>query len=391
MTMHDVKDELRRTARAFGSPAIDLSTTARLGNRRSVRLRLVAATTALAVVAVSGAFLVRAFDGAPGVAGPGLARVENDPISFSISQDPGVADPSRIGIVGADGPLVEVEGFASTNGWSPDGTHLAFSRSPDEDTDPSDRDIWVVDTDGENETQLTDGPAGDFAPQFSPDGQALMFQRTRDGESPALMVMTSGGSNLHRIAGADDEVIFESQWSPTGEQILTMGHPGEEGEDNWLAVMDAEGGNRRVIFSGPFNEPTWSPDGKQILISSQGQLLLVPVDGGEPTTAVEGVDPQGLTQVEWSPDGANILFTRPISPKEGEELWIVASTGGAPRLVADSLQWRSPDPAWSPNGSEIAFVRRGDIWTVDLASLDETQVTDTPEYESLPSWATSSP
>ena len=158
---------------------------------------------------------------------------------------------------------------------------------------------------------------------------------------------------------------------------------------NWLAVMDADGTDRRVVYKGAYNEPSWSPDGNHIVISSGGSLLVVPVDGGGSTQVLDGIDRQGLAEVAWSPDGANILYTRPIDSTQTEELWVMPVSGGSPQRVTQGLQWRDASPAWAPDGDAIAFVRDGDIWTVDLLTNQQSRITSSPEYESDPAWAVS--
>ena len=107
--------------------------------------------------------------------------------------------------------------------------------------------------------------------------------------------------------------------------------------------------------------------------------------GRTSATLVDGV--HGDVVFRWSPDGSRILFTQPVSAQHGEELWIVSSDGSDRRLVAEGLQWRDALAAWSPDGALIAFVRDGDIWTVDVDGGEERQITDTPDYESMPAWS----
>ena len=386
--MHDLKQELRRTADEFGVPDVRFEDVRRVASRRNGVRRASAAAVALIVVAASGSLLFRALEGGTRVADTGLAGIENGPISFTIAEKQDNPNTSRIGIVDGPGSAVDVvRGFPDpdTGGWSPDGSQFVFSRG---DTSSAiGPDIWVADRDGTNLRQLTDGAAGDYAARFSPSGRQILFERVEDDVSPSLMLMDADGQNLRRIAGADDEVIFDAAWSPDGTHILAIGHSGEEGDPNWLAVMDSDGDNRRVLFEGRYNEPSWSADSARILISSQSRLLAVPLDGGDAVEVLDGLARQGLSQVEWSPDGANVLYTQPIDPGSGEELWVAPVSGDAPRLVAEGLQWRDPDPAWAPNGSAIAFVRDGDIWTVDIDTGEQTQITATDEYEGNPAWA----
>ena len=314
--MHNLQQDLKRAADGYGTPHVMFDDVRRKATRRNGVRRVSAALVALAVVAASGAFLLRAFDRGSSIAGTRLLGVENGPISFTIAQNRLVAETSQIGIVDGPGAPVEtVKGYPDfdTGGWSPDGSMLVFSRAAD--SSETDYGIWVVARNGAEPRQLTSGPHGDFAAMFSPNGQQILFLRRMDGISPALMLMDSDGGNQRLIAGADDEVIFGALWSPDGRHILTIGHPGEEGEVNWLAVMDPDGTDRRVLFRGRYNEPSWSADGTQILISSQSRVLVVPLNGGEPIEVLDGLARQGLSQVEWSPNGANVP-TR--SPSKGE-------------------------------------------------------------------------
>jgi TolB protein len=86
-------------------------------------------------------------------------------------------------------------------------------------------------------------------------------------------------------------------------------------------------------------------------------VLVVPVVGGEALELVEGTEPA------WSPDGEWIYFVRP------DGIWRIASAGGAMAPIEGTAA--GADPAVSPDGTELAFTRigeggKGDIWVVPL-------------------------
>jgi Tol biopolymer transport system component len=113
--------------------------------------------------------------------------------------------------------------------WSPDGTKIAFVSWRDSQY-PNDCkggdcnfDIYVMDADGSNQTRITDNPAEDWAPIWSPDGTKIAFQSLRDepahpkdcGNScnSEIYVMNLDGSNVIRITnnGTPD---FNIAWRP---------------------------------------------------------------------------------------------------------------------------------------------------------------------------------
>ena len=99
-------------------------------------------------------------------------------------------------------------------------------------------------------------------------------------------------------------------------------------------------------------------------------------------------DGQEIAQIAWTPDGRSIIFVRggdfetfrdnpnPASLPQGveQDIWIIPATGGAPRKIAEGSQ-----PAVSPKGDRIAFLKKDEIWSIGL-----TKTTPNPRSSSTP-------
>jgi Tol biopolymer transport system component len=121
--------------------------------------------------------------------------------------------------------------------------------------------VYSMDIDGANQTNLTNSPADNFNPAWSPDGTAIAFASERDGNRE-IYVMDADGANQTNLTNspADD---FHPAWSPDGTAIAFA----SERDDNYeIYVMDADGANRARLTSHPATDwtPTWSPDGTAI-------------------------------------------------------------------------------------------------------------------------------
>ena len=159
--------------------------------------------------------------------------------------------------------------------WSPSGKRIAFASDRD-----GNGEIYVMDTDGQNPQRLTDNPAVDHSPSWSSDGKRIAFVSERD-EHPhkvqgqfagEIYVMDTDGGNLQNLTNnpADDD---GPSWSPDGKQIAFA----SDREDNlgWdIFVMNTNGRNPRNLTKGhgwADLDPSWSPDGKRIAFSSFGR------------------------------------------------------------------------------------------------------------------------
>ena len=100
-------------------------------------------------------------------------------------------------VIGAGGPMQltnnpDADDSGAT--WSPDGTRIAFTRLTAGDQ------IYMMNADGSNQTQLTNTPGGDGGPAWSPDGTKIAFTSTRNGSlNPQIYVMDVNGSNHIRL------------------------------------------------------------------------------------------------------------------------------------------------------------------------------------------------
>ena len=132
--------------------------------------------------------------------------------------------------------------------------------------------------------------------------------------------------------------------------------------------MDADGGNLQNLTNQPLDDrdPSWSPDGKQIVFSTRrvghvvtkfsitNEIYVMDADGGNEQRLTE--NPRYDWDPVWSPNGKRIAF---MSDKKGDlqnfGIYVMDADGGNEQRLTDHQTWDS-SPSWSPDSRRIAFV-----------------------------------
>lgn len=167
--------------------------------------------------------------------------------------------------------------------WSPDGQRIAFNKDR---PDLTASDIYVINLFVTNPVRLTVGNGGKTSPNWSPDGQKIAFVLNRDGNRE-IYVMDADGANQTRLTDTDHTTHnIEPAWSPDGRKIAFVSGP----DGYWqIYVMNADGSDRtRLTQTGTLNNnPSWSPDGQKIVFVSDRdgnqELYVMDADGANQT------------------------------------------------------------------------------------------------------------
>jgi Tol biopolymer transport system component/serine/threonine protein kinase len=196
-------------------------------------------------------------------------------------------------------------------------------------------------------TQLTDQSGPEFFPSLSPDGKSFVYAGFASGNWDIYLQRVGGKNpvNLTKDSPWDDT---QPAFSPDGERIAFR----SEREGGGIFVMGATGESvKRLSDFG--NNPTWSPDGKEIACADEGP-----------------VDPA-------------------VRSNPNSRVWAVNVATGERRQVTkeDSIQ-----PNWSPRGHRIAYGGRRnaaqrDIWTIPAGGGEPTEVTNDPAIDGSPVWS----
>jgi TolB protein len=168
-------------------------------------------------------------------------------------------------------------------------------------------------------------------------------------------------------------------------------------EETELYVVDIDGRNlKRLSFlGGKAKNPTWSPDGTQIVFAwensanqtdTQNYLYSVPVAGGQPKLlfSTKGL----IVSPRFSPSGSRIALA--ISYNGNMEIYTIGATGGQPKrlTVSHAIELF---PAWSPNGEQMAFIsdRAGgpQVWKMKSDGSEPQRVSYFGAYNMSPDWA----
>ena len=234
-------------------------------------------------------------------------------------------------------------------------------------------------TTGSNATyrRLTNMPGAETSPSLSPDGQTLAFVH-RSGKKPDIWIQRAGGRNPIDLTPDCDRESYSPAFSPDGTLIAYGAQCGEGG----LFVMGATGENsRRLVNVG--SNPAWSPDGKEILYSTE---LVVSPYGRTGTSEIWAVElSSGKTrklsgtfdaiQPNVSPHGLRVAFWALPPGGSQRDIWTMPYKGlAAGEKPVPVTQDAAVDynPVWGPDGGTLYFLsNRGGTMNLWRVPIDE--------------------
>jgi Tol biopolymer transport system component len=270
------------------------------------------------------------------------------------------------------------------------GGRIAFSRG----LSPGRYEIWTMTANGGGLRRLTGGCQWDWFPAWSLDGKRLAFTRIC-GSSSAVYVVNSNGTGLHRVTPAGLNAEWPS-WSPDGQRVAFAGGSMDGAE---IYVINTNGTMLRRLTHNRVADatPAWSPHGRNILFSSKRapggshQLMLIsPAGGAARALPLRGGEPA------WSPDGTQIAWAQAVkgAARETDNIWVANADGSHPRQVThEQTGITSHHPTWSPDGHTIAFMSNhaaasngACLWQINTNSKGLRQLTHAPYEDADPAW-----
>ena len=190
------------------------------------------------------------------------------------------SDPSRASIylMDIDGrnqrPLVDADGADRAPVFSPDGQKIAFeSKAPTQETasapgsteNNNTLEIYVIDVDGSNKTQLTHNEVDDGHPTWSPNGKQIAYS-SMVGDIYQISIVNASGGTAKQLTFSDAS-HYHPIFSPDGKRILYVSNAHNH---YTLWMMDVDGTNKTQLTNhiGAHFEPSLSRDGKKLVFSS---------------------------------------------------------------------------------------------------------------------------
>lgn len=258
--------------------------------------------------------------------------------------------------------------------WSPDGRRIAFISNREGKWQ-----IYSMDAHGMDVKRITKTPTRDAFPAWSPDGKRIAYCALRFG-TWSICVVEVGEEHSPAILTNNPAREESPTWSPDGQKIAY--HSDREGNyDIW--VCEANGAKQTRLTSGHSTDlrPAWSPDGKKIAFHSNREgpdqrvrpgrqaIWVMDADGGNLLQLTRG--PGNETSPAWSPDGSKVAF---IAEEDGKDALCVVDADGSNRRSIVSLGTECDRPCWSPDGKVLAFDSNpSGVFRIQTVALDGTQ------------------
>ena len=249
--------------------------------------------------------------------------------------------------------------------------------------------IYIMNPDGSQQERLTRNGAGDYSPVWSPTGEQILFTSERNGNRD-LYVMDADGSRVRRVFGKSARRA-EPTWAPDGDRIAfhaeipqwsiqTATIHGASVEQ--VAFAEWRGGN-----------PSWSADGKEIAfvgnVGGTRRILIVRLGSGNVRTFLPK-ETSWMYSPAWSPDGSKLAFTWYKWDIGDKSAIFVANRDGSRLKQIGKPALGAYSPAWSPEGDKIVYTEEsvdGDrqIVVIDVKTGRKKQLTRR-SLNITPSW-----
>jgi len=228
--------------------------------------------------------------------------------------------------------------YASFPSWSPDGAQIVYTSYRGEHYVPGcdgstlcPGDLYAIGADGSGERQLTNDPADESMPSWSPDGSRVVFRSTLADSGGGLYVMNPDGSDMAELAANPGGFVLYPAWSPDGSKILFLFATPNERFGVWVVNPDGADMHQLIDTNADTNfaPPLWSPDGAEIafakLVEDEPQLWVMGADGSEPHM-VAALPRYGISPLAWKP-GPQLVQLGADLLAGGDELGVSKVTG----------------------------------------------------------------
>ena len=248
----------------------------------------------------------------------------------------------------------------------------------------NDRDIYIMDYDGQRSTRITFSNALDMLPSWSADNEKILYTSYRN-LSPELFMfniytgktemLSSGGSN------------YAADWSPVTDQIVFTSSKSGNAE---IYLKDMKNGKEKRLTFNPAIDttPCWSPNGREIAFTSQRngtpQIYIMDAEGSN----VRRITMEGSyhDSCSWSPDGMRLAFVSRIENRF--DIYIFNLKSNEISKLTENAG-RNENPSWSPDGRHLVFSsnRSGkyQLYLVDYDGRNVRQITSGGENK-MPRW-----
>jgi len=255
----------------------------------------------------------------------------------------------QIWLMDAEGTILrritDVQDGACQPDWSPDGERLVFvSPCPGKQDVYRGSSLFIINIDGSGLIPLDTTPGGDFEPAWSPDGTQILFTTLRDGQGHLYLysLVENTVTPLSRPSAYDRQ----GTWSPDGRMIAFISTRNGASQV-WTMKANGEDPHEdsKLGFGAVFL-PDWAPDG-EVIVFSQGQGLsaLIAKRVGEVNEFPVSDKIRPVIDADYSPDGYWLVFES--MPDTNLDLYRMTRTGtNLQRLTSEG--GREFDPVWRP-------------------------------------------
>ncbi len=287
--------------------------------------------------------------------------------------------------------------------WSPDGKSIAFA---------SDRnggfDVFVMPSQGGTPVRLTSNSAAELPMAFTPDGKYVMFSAAIQDPAESAMFPSARLTEVYRVPVAGGRVTqvlgtpaLEIDWLPDGQSFLyedvkcqedefRKHHTSSASRDVWK--YDAKTGRHTNLTDRPGEDrnPTLSPDGKTVYILSERDggsfnVYSFPIDNPSAATKLTDFKTHPVRFLSQGADGTlAFAYNGEIYTKRGNAApqkvnidVTVDDENPVERLRVN----RAREAAVSPDGKQLAFINRGEVFVTAVDHPSVKQISNTPEGE----------
>lgn len=249
--------------------------------------------------------------------------------------------------------------------------------------------LAIMDQDGANVRNLTNGGDLVLTPRFSPTRQEITYMDFAGGQPKVYLLQLETGQR--ELVGDFPGMTFSPRFSPDGSKVV-MSLQQDDGNANIYSMDLGSRNTTRLTNSASIDtSPSYAPDGSQIVFESdrggRQQLYVMSAGGGGDATRISFGNGSYSTPV-WSPRGDLIAFTKQSGGQFS--IGVMRPDGSGERILTTGFH--NEGPTWAPNGRVIMFFRQGSgssgpqLYSIDLTGRNEQKI-ETPNFGSDPAWS----